>query len=208
MSHYTEACELARSTGDEKRLGGALNGVAEIHRGSGDLAAAEPFYREAIRLSPQNPRGKAVTLINLAGLLIATGRPAEARAALAESRSLSSVIGYKSLVECAIDVGVAAALASTLGEHPIAARLHGAMLKRLHEVRVRQDLVDEAFIAARIADSRAAMGEAAFDAAKAEGWALSYDASVAELDRWLGVIRRHVARGERDDYSPNQPPCT
>jgi hypothetical protein len=31
------------------------------------------------------------------------------------------------------------------------------------------------------------MGDTAFDAAKSGGWALSYDASVAELDRWLGL---------------------
>jgi hypothetical protein len=35
------------------------------------------------------------------------------------------------------------------------------------------------------ARSREAMGAAAFDAAEAEGKALSYDAAIGEMDRWL-----------------------
>jgi predicted ATPase/DNA-binding winged helix-turn-helix (wHTH) protein len=188
LAHYNEACNLARAAGDEKRLSTALNGVAELHRASGNLTAAEPFYREAIRLSSQDPRANAVVLANLASLLVAAEKPVAARVALAESRSLAGLIGHQVLMECAFEVGVAAALASLLGEHAIAARFHGAMLRRLHQARVRQAPVDEAFVAPRIANLRAAMGDAAFDAAQAEGWALSYEASVAALDRWLGVV--------------------
>lgn len=95
------------------------------------------------------------------------------------------VAGYKGLVECASDV--AAALASSFGEHALAARFHGAAQRQLREARICHDPADEASIAPRIAYSRAALGDAAFETAKAEGSTLGYEASMGELDRWLGV---------------------
>ena len=184
---YAEGCDLARSSGDEQRLLFAQGGIAEIHRGRGDFAAAEPIYLQSIEYARQQDDLGAllVRLFNFASLLVATGRLDEARDALRESRFAAKRFGYKGFVECATDV--VAALASVLGEHAIAARFHGAMLRQMEEAGICHDPVDEGFIAPRIAVSREAMGDAAFEAALAGGWSLSYEAAVTELDRWLGV---------------------
>ena len=187
VPYFEEARRIAHTIGDEVRLDYVLNSLAERHRAAGDLKAAEAIYNESLgaKVSHENPRGRAATLCNFACVLIDTDRSAEARAALAETRALARVIGYKGMIECATDV--AAALASSLGEHPMAARLHGAMLRQMEEAHIQHEPVDEVFVAPWLARSRAAMGDAAFDAAQAEGWALSYAAVTAELDQWLAT---------------------
>jgi tetratricopeptide (TPR) repeat protein len=185
LVHFTEARDLAQASGDETRLSAAMNGIGNIRYVTGDFAAAEPAYRDAIRLarSSRDQRGMVVSLANLACLLIATDKPMEARALLAERMSLQNGVATKWMVPCSLDM--AAALASAMGEHPLAARFHGAMERVMHEAGTRHDPVDEAFIARRIALSRGAMGNAAFDAAAAEGWTRNYDAALAEMDAWL-----------------------
>ena len=185
IAYYEEALDLARAVGDAVRCRLVTGSLAECHRGAGNLAAAESLYMESLRTesSQNSPRSRATTLCNLACVQIATDRPHEARAALAEARSLAKMVGYKGLVECATDV--AAALASSLDQHTTAARLHGAMLRQMEEAGIRHEPVDEAFCAPWLARSREALGDAAFEAARAEGWALTYAAAMAELDRWL-----------------------
>ncbi|MEO5766338.1 MAG: tetratricopeptide repeat protein, partial [Casimicrobiaceae bacterium] len=185
LAIFTEASILARSASDEARLGSIMGGLGEVHRSRGDVVAAEQAYREALRLSRSchDQRVTGVTLANLSRLLIATDRPAEAKTLLGECMSLQHTRANKEMVHCSLDV--AAALASALGDHPTAARFHGAMERTGHESRTCREPVDEAFFAPRIARSRAALGEAAFDAATAAGWALGYDAATAELGHWL-----------------------
>jgi tetratricopeptide (TPR) repeat protein len=185
QASYEEALALARSTGDAIRLSSALVGLGELRRAARDWTGAEAFYKESLdaESATENPRGRAVSLCNLACVFIATERGMEARASLIEARSLARATGQKGLVECATDV--VAALASSLGDHATAARLHGAMLRQLEEAGIRHDPVDEGFFEPWIARSRAAMGDAAFEAAQAGGWALSYGGAMAELDRWL-----------------------
>jgi len=187
LAMYARSLELSRALHDNMRASSALNGMGEVHRGEGRLDEAEPLYREAARLSRAagDRRGAATCQTNVAAVLIGRGNLQEARAALAEARMLANVAGYKGLVECATDV--AATLASACGEHALAARLHGAAQRQLHEARMAHDPVDEACVVRRMVASRAALGDAAFEAAKADGWSLTYGASMAELDRWLGV---------------------
>ena len=184
LAHYSEGRELAQAVGDDLRLSSALNGIAEIHRSDGDFAAAEALYREAIRLASAEGRAQVRNAAHLARLLIAAEKFSDARATLVESRSLANGADYGVFAECA---EVAATLASSLGEHRVAARFHGAMLRQLHEAGMVLDPADEALAAPRIEKARTTMGAVDFDAAQAEGWALSYDESVSEVDRWLGV---------------------
>jgi predicted ATPase/DNA-binding winged helix-turn-helix (wHTH) protein len=183
LQHLGEACRRARAVGDSRRLSAALISTGEILRILPDLKAAEAIYDQLLKFCTvdDDPRGRAVTLCNLACVLVDTARPRQARVALAESRAL--VAELKGMVECATDV--TAALASSLGDHATAARLHGAMLRQMKEAHIQHSPVDDEFVAPWMARSRAALGAEAFDAAQADGWALSYDAGVAEVDRWL-----------------------
>ena len=185
LACYQDALDLAREAGDDDRVGLLLGTVAECHRGAGNLAAAESFFNESLRTKSMraNPRVRAQALSNLACVLVSSGRRGEARAALAESRALARSIGYKGLVELTVDA--AAALASSLDQHPTAVLLHGAMLRQLDEAGIPHEPIDAAFVEPWIARSRAAIGDAAFEAALAEGRALTYAAAMTALDRWL-----------------------
>ena len=133
-------------------------------------------------------RGCYATLCSLASLLIATGHFARARAVLAECVAVAKANSYTGQTACRLEV--CATLAASLGESVIAGRFHGAALARLEDTRSRHEPVDEAFIAPRMADARAAVGECAFDTAVEEGRAWSYEASVAEMERWLNNPER------------------
>jgi predicted ATPase/DNA-binding winged helix-turn-helix (wHTH) protein len=187
IPYLEEARDLAGATGDASRLELVMSSLAGCYQGAGNLAAAEALYRDSLltRSPRDNAHGRAVMLCNFACLLIATERPQEARVVLTESRSLTKMIGYKGMVECATDV--AAALASSLDQHAMAARLNGAMLRQLEESGVRHDPMDEAFFASWLARSRAAIGDSDFEAARAAGWALTYPGAMAELDEWLAT---------------------
>ena len=182
---FNEACRRARAAGDHRRLTSALIGTAEVLRGLPDLAAAEAIFDELLANCSvaSDPRGRGVTLCNFACVLVDTQRPAQAVAALAESLEMARLVGFKGMVECATDV--VAALASSLGEHRSAARFHGSMLRQMKEANIQHSPVDEGFVAPWMARSRAALGGEVFDAAKDEGWSLTYDATIAELRRWL-----------------------
>ena len=185
LTSFRDAYDTAHSASDTKYMATALNGIAEIHRNNGNLAAAQTFYEQAIALgrSQHDARGTAGILGNLTCVLIATGQFDAARAAFTESVAMARVIGNEGMLCCAL--GVAAALAAASTCHPAAARLHGASQARLDQTGMRHEPVDEAFIASWIATSREAMGAAAFDAAEATGKALSYDAALAEMGRLL-----------------------
>lgn len=182
LASYEEARDLARATGNADRQARTLIGTGEVHRAEGAAALAERDYREAVGLARRHHelRTIAVGLSNLAMLLIATGRPAEAKAMLVDLRTLRRDSRAGLIVPCVLDT--AAALAAALGEFPMAARLHGAMRRNMHESGTRHEPIDEAFVLEWTGRSRAALG----DAAEAEGWGLDYDAALAEMDAWLG----------------------
>jgi hypothetical protein len=61
-------------------------------------------------------------------------------------------------------------------------------MARMEKAGVRHEPVDEAFIAPRMATSRAALGAEAYDAAVEEGRRHGVDVSLAELDHWLAGL--------------------
>jgi tetratricopeptide (TPR) repeat protein len=184
---YEEASELARKIGNSYWLSSLLNGLAEVHRGTGNLSVAERYYEESISCSRQrgDARRTAVSLGNLARLLIVAGELERARATLIESRALAETAGLKGLGEHLLEIS--AGLASALGDPGTAARLHGAALARMHDDGTRREPVDEAFVAPLMARSREALGATAFDCAEAAGQLLSFEASMAEVNQWLDL---------------------
>lgn len=182
---FEEAAALARATGDGTRLGVALMGIGELHRAAGEYVDAEAAYRAAIEHAGacHDQRTLAVALNNLTCVLLATRRPAEALACASESRALQRFDANHDLVQCSLDIF--ASLASAFGDHARAARFHGASERTFAEAHTRHEPVDATFIDALMAESGSALGDAAFATEMAAGWALGFDAAVAEADAWL-----------------------
>jgi hypothetical protein len=78
-----------------------------------------------------------------------------------------------------------AGLAASNGESEQSARLFGVAEAQQAATGLARDPADEAFLAPLIAAARQRLGADAFTAASAAGRALSYDAAIAELRRWL-----------------------
>jgi len=182
MACYREAADLAEDASDRSRLSAALNGIGEIQRDLGNLADAELHYRRAIDVDRAEGNLGCSILNNLARACIGMGRLDDARAALEEFLARSGT-GRTSDLHCSLDVAVALAAASAC--HPVAARLRGASLALERETGLRHEPVDERLTTALLMQSRAALGEAAYDAAVAEGMKLGPDAAAAEALRWL-----------------------
>jgi predicted ATPase/DNA-binding winged helix-turn-helix (wHTH) protein len=185
LGHYEAARDLARAQRLHGDLCTALNGVAEVHRGLGHLDTARAVYEELRDHARAHavPLSLITTMGNLALLLVAIGQPQDARAALHESVTIAREVGVHGNLACALDGG--AVIASALGEHARAMRWHGAAEARMHELGLRHEPVDEAFIAPCVAASRNALGEAASEAARSEGGGAPVDAVLADLHAWL-----------------------
>ena len=184
-AEFEQASNVARSLGDRFQLATVLNNLAELHRGQGQLSAAEACYGEALAIGHElhNIGINTIVSCNLARLLVADGRFDLARRQLLECQAMAQAAGLKGLGEDWLEV--AACLAIATGDHATGARLHGASLARMQEAGARREPVDDAVIAPLVAKARQGMGAAPFDAAEAAGRALSFDASMAALKAWL-----------------------
>jgi hypothetical protein len=78
-----------------------------------------------------------------------------------------------------------AGLAAAAGDPGRVAYFAGAALACMHEAGSQREPLHEAFVAPLLAQARISLGRSAFDAAKAKGQALSYDAAMTELKAWL-----------------------
>ena len=180
------AVELGRRT-DGAGLAAALNNLGILHIDRGDWAAARALLDETLARDreAEDDWGAACTSVNLAVALCLGGEVAAARSALLEAmttfRRLEDPDGAVEALEAA--AGVAVVDAAWVG----AARLVGAA----DGVRRHLDLPDAAVNRAYLDDwtvrTRAALGAAAYDAARAEGAAMTLEqATDYALDEVLG----------------------
>ena len=70
-----------------------------------------------------------------------------------------------------------------------AARLFGAAEAQVTQTGLQRDPSDDAFLQPLMAQARASLGLAAFDAAANAGRALGYEEAVAKSRAWLGDMR-------------------
>jgi predicted ATPase/DNA-binding winged helix-turn-helix (wHTH) protein len=182
---FQRALTLSRPLGPSVSLVGAFHGLAEVHRGLGDLAAAQGCYEESIGVARalRDARATAVPLCNLARLLVGIGALERAREVLLESLELAAAAGLQGLGEQVLDV--TAGLCATVDDAVNAARFSGAALACMREAGSRRQPPDEAFVAPLVARARAALGDAAFAAAEAEGHAMGYVLATERARRWL-----------------------
>jgi tetratricopeptide (TPR) repeat protein len=185
LRYHEQARDLAEAGGHLTPLSAALNNIACIEFRSGRLDSAERGYRHALHLSRAqgDVRSTLIELHNLVRVLLAAGRPADARACVMEAELLLRGVGEQALKLELLDV--TGCLASCVGAHRTAARLWGYALHRFTQAGYQRPPEDEAQLARWSAVTREALGDAAFCAAQAEGRTLTLDAAMNELRRWL-----------------------
>jgi DNA-binding NarL/FixJ family response regulator len=160
--------------------------IAEAALADGDLAAARRRADEAVSIA--TGWFSAIALPIRARLAIAAGEPDQAERdahdALACAAELEAYLGISDILECL------AVLAGQDGSHREAVRLFGAAeVIRLRIGAVRFKIYDAGYEAS-VAALRDAMGETDFDAAWAEGAALSTEEAIAYAQRGRGERKR------------------
>ncbi len=185
-----QARALARNSGSAATLSAVLNNIAMLDFRRGRLDQAEHGLHQALHLARGlgNVRSALILLHNLVRVCVAAGDPAQALAFAVEAERLLRGVDEDVLKLELLEV--TAGLASSRGEHEIAARLWGCASQRFVDEGYRRPVEDEAQLARLTAHSRQAIGDAAFDVAAAGGGALDIDAAMTELRHWLdtGIV--------------------
>jgi len=149
-----------------------------------DMAAAERLNEQSLEISRElrMPDWESFALLELGVLAIVREDSRSARQYLLEAFDISRKLGdQQNLAEC---FGAIAALAARGGQSDKAARLWGVAGALLGSF-LPSDLLDRALIGEYRLRCREIMGAAAYDAAAAEGRALSRDAAIDEALAWL-----------------------
>jgi tetratricopeptide (TPR) repeat protein len=186
--HLDEALALARGSGDAHQTASALTAVAQLDRMHGNVAAAEPLYEEALVLARRlgDPEVVAVALLNLTMVYIARGAHNSAREGLQEIVAIADETRSMPVAQSVL--GVAAGLATMLGEPALGLRLFGAAETNTSRTGITRDAADDAFLQPIVAQARAALGPAAA-AAESAGRALGYEEALGEVRAWLARER-------------------
>jgi DNA-binding CsgD family transcriptional regulator len=179
----------------------AYGGVRPVEQGEGDsfvvafaqaalaggsLKVARCWADDAVATAEGSHR--VVVLTTSARVAIAEGQPAraerDAHDALARAADLGTHLFIPDILECL------GALAGDAGSHSEAARLFGAAHSSRQSMGTIRFKVWDADYEASVASLREALGEADFDAACAEGAALSADEAIAYVQRGRGERKR------------------
>jgi DNA-binding CsgD family transcriptional regulator len=183
----SQAYALARQrSGLNRMMGGLFAFAALAPLACGDLSTARKWADETVEITGSCYRSMA--LMTRAEVMLAQGETdgaeQDAQAALAAAPATGTKLRMTPALECL------AKLAAATGSHREAARLFAAaqsMRQRTGEVRFPNF---DAGYQISIDELRAAMGADDFDAAWAEGAALSTDEAIAYAQRGRGERRR------------------
>jgi predicted ATPase/class 3 adenylate cyclase len=173
-----ESLAIKRQLGDVQGIAYSLLSLALVAREQGDLAVARELYEEALAIRRQlgNQRGIAEALSGLANIVCDLGDEAMARVLNREGLQLYTELGDR--VGIAIMLEGQAALTSPLDS----ARLWGSAQRLREEVMVPLLPWEKTRQRRQVATVRVAAGVVAFDAAWAEGRALTVEQAI-ELAR-------------------------
>jgi non-specific serine/threonine protein kinase len=173
---YGEGLALFREIGSDRDVATALNRLGDLARDRGDLAASEQLHGEALSLR-YGQGDPWVTGLSLTGL----ARVAASRREQAQSMALA-IESVRALHEAGASRDTAAALvvlasaASATGRAESGARLLGAVARAYPEgsaIGAEQFSFEQA-----LAATQAALGQAPFEAAWADGHRLTLDQAV------------------------------
>jgi predicted ATPase len=173
-----EQLALWTEVGELWRMARSLNGLGEAARGEGDFPRAIARYEESRALNRQLGRkaGEAVGVLNLAHVAHLQGDCARAAALFRESMALAQEHGSRHLTGmCLAGLGVVAAAA---GQPERAGQLLGAAAAIIAAVGIPITDDERTAHETAAAAARVALGEAAFEAAWAEGAAMSLEQAI------------------------------
>jgi DNA-binding CsgD family transcriptional regulator len=179
------AAQLLAGQGPEL-VAGVRNPLGEAALALGDLPGARRVIDEGV--SATNGWHKIVALTTRARICLAEGEPdraeRDAHDALAVTAEIGTELAIPGILECL------AAVAAEAGSYQEATRLLGAahtIRQRIGEVRFK---VHDAAYEVLVATIRNALDENDFDAAWAEGTALSLEEAIAYAQRGRGARKR------------------
>ncbi|CAA9568860.1 MAG: hypothetical protein AVDCRST_MAG49-3384 [uncultured Thermomicrobiales bacterium] len=195
-----EALDLARAAGDEECMGWALGNLGVVALDRGDLAEAVRLLEDSLR---QDRRfddlwGVVLELANLSEVARRQGDMRRAAALNRERLAVSRALDYRE--QLADGCLAAADTAAWLGQPDRVARLLAAATMTLGTIGFGIGPEWQSEIDATAAAARAALGDAAFEAAWAAGRALPLEAAVAEAEAT-------AAAGETAAGEPTAPPA-
>ena len=182
-----EAWEAARQrTGMDPQIASTYNWAAVAALACGELAAARRWADDVV--SATKGCYLSISLASRARVEIARGELDAAERDAYEALDLTARLGGDLVVPFALDC--LAIAASDTGNHLSAARLFAAAEAARQHIGIVRFKVLQADDDARIAASQDALGENDFDAAWAEGLALSIQEAIAYAQRGRGERKR------------------
>jgi hypothetical protein len=178
LVNSTEGLALFRGIGDVWGIGHATSRLGPVQAALGDLDVADATLEESLSLRSEGDKGGiGVTLQQLGLVALRKGGLGRAATALRESLALlhdvGSSLGTAGCLEGLALLGIARR------EHAAATRLLGAASSLRGSLLAPSTALDHAALKRGSADARAALGDEAFDAAWAEGRAMTLEQAVA-----------------------------
>jgi predicted ATPase len=178
-AHLEKCLAIAREVGNDIEVANSLNGLGEVARLEGDLTLARDFYERALALARRLGKREAVSvgLANLGAIALTEGNLKAARDCYLETLAIARELGSTDDVATSLD-GLAAE-AVERGAWARAGRLAGAAGALREPSGHAPDPADAAFRERYLTALRELLGEAAFEAALAEGRAMTLERAVA-----------------------------
>lgn len=175
-----ESLALRRELGDGWGMADALRQLAHVAGAQRGYARATELAEDSLARfrAAADRRGMGRVLNILGGLALKQGDTARAAAAYNQSLSLGQEIGRRSHI--ALSLSGLAAVAAAEGQMETAARLLGAVEANRAAMRLPVASAERADHELLLSKIRAALGDDAFDAARAGGQALSLEQAAAE----------------------------
>jgi non-specific serine/threonine protein kinase len=169
---------LSRERGNKSLTGTALTHLGVVARYQGDYERATALHSESLALFREigDKWNIAFALYGLAFVAHRQGDNERAAAFFTDSLILCKEVGNRWIGEECLE-GFAR-VASATGHHQRAARLFGAAEVLRETLGHHRSPADQAYHDERVASTRAALGDAAFDAALAEGQAMTLEQAI------------------------------
>ena len=180
-----ESLAVARDLGDKLLLAKSVNVLGEFCRAAGDMEAAQPHYEEALALARDAESMVYVAAVsdNLARTLICRGELGRARELAVDVLRISTAADSKWTALCIFDITTG--LAAIARDWPFAGRMRGAAEAHVKYFAHQRDRADAAFLAPWTSRVREALGDSAYEAAYASGYALTSREAAEEALAWM-----------------------